>query len=285
MKQLIKQILKFVIDTLRFVWFLLNLVRYKSFSNPIKRRFSGTVTVLANGPSLREILPRLAIDDEFKNIDFIVMNYFAFDEVFFRIKPKHYCLADPVFFKESHKIDEVKKLFQILQNNVDWALNIYITQTCQEFVKFSSLTNKNLSIIKVNCADYKGYELLRNKFYKKGLSMPIPQNVSIVAIYVGLNSGYSLIKLYGVDHNGFFDSLCINENNQLCYWYKHFYDNGKLEPIINPAGLVFKVSEYITCISLMFKSHDILAKYAEYLNIKIINCTKDSLIDSYERQS
>jgi hypothetical protein len=126
MKQAIRNTLKFSKDTVGFICFLLSLIRYRSFSNPIKKKYSGTVAVLANGPSLKEVLPRLTTDEEFKNIDFIVMNFFAFDDVFFKIKPKHYCLADPMFFKENHQINDVKRLFNILQNNVNWDLNIYI---------------------------------------------------------------------------------------------------------------------------------------------------------------
>lgn len=39
--------------------------------------------------------------------------------------------------------------------------------------------------------------------------MPSVVTVALMAIYVGINSGYSEIDLYGVDHT-FFDSLTVN---------------------------------------------------------------------------
>ena len=45
--------------------------------------------------------------------------------------------------------------------------------------------------------------------------MPIAQTVTNMAIFVGINSGYNQVSLYGVDHT-FFDSMCVDKNNRLC---------------------------------------------------------------------
>ncbi len=45
--------------------------------------------------------------------------------------------------------------------------------------------------------------------------MPLAQTVANMVIYVGTNSGYQQIGLYGVDHT-FFDSMCVDGNNRLC---------------------------------------------------------------------
>jgi hypothetical protein len=136
----------------------------------------------------------------------------------------------------------------------------------------------------MNCVEYRGYEFLRNIFYKKGLSAPRLQTVANMAIYVGINSGYSEVDLYGADHT-FLDSLCVNDKNQLCNRDKHFYDNAavELKPIIMGDGKVWKIANYLEAISYMFKSHDLLEKYSKSENVKIVNCTKGSMIDSYEK--
>jgi len=280
-----KIILRFMRDTAYFMVFLLRLLWSGSFSNPFKGasgKHTGTAAVLANGPSLKEVIPKLT-GEEFSGVDFIVMNFFAFDEMFFKIKPKHYCLADPIFWTESYRIGEVRKLYMILQNQVAWELNVYIPKAVYKtFLAFSGLTNKNIKIIKVNNIEYTGYMKLRNFFYRKGIAMPRAQTVAILAIYVGLNGGYSTLNLYGVDHN-FFHSLCVNDKNQLCSAHGHFYQDTKLEPIRDGDGSIFKISFYLDCLAWMFKGHDVLAEYAKYLNVKIINCTIGSMIDSYER--
>jgi hypothetical protein len=288
-KGVIKSLLKFCKDSVLFVYFLLNLVRHKSLPNPIKKKYSGTVAVLANGPSLKEVISYLAVDDEFKNSDFIVMNFFAFDDVFFKIKPKHYCLADPIFIQSvyKNKKEQVLNLFRILQEKVDWNLTIYVPgYALKSHLAFSGLTNPFIKHIPVSAVNYSGYERFRFFFYKNGLAMPRVQSVANMAIYVALNAGYSHINLYGVDHS-FFDSLCVNDNNQLCNRSRHFYDNTQeelLKPIMRCDDLIYKISDYINDIAFIFKSHDLLSAYARFLHARIVNCTKGSMIDSYERK-
>jgi hypothetical protein len=286
-KYVIKSILRFCKNTIGFIYFLLLLVLKKSFSNPLKKKYSGMIAVLANGPSLKEVIPNLTVNDEFKNIDFIVMNFFAFDDIFFKIKPKHYCFVDPMFFEANHRINEVRELFAVLQNNVDWKMNIYISKVMyRKFMTLSGITNEKITIVKMNAANYTGYEYLRNFFYKNGLSIPPMSSVAILAIYVSLNSGYSTIKLYGVDHN-FFDTICINEKGELCGKETHFYDNGGivLKPMLRSDNSnVWKVSDFLLEKCVLFKSHDLLANYAQYLHVHIFNCTKVSMIDSYKHK-
>lgn len=288
MKHAVNNVLKFFKDTAMFIYFLLNLVACKRFFNPIKKKYEGSIAILANGPSLKEVLPRLEIDEEFRNIDFLVMNFFAFEEIFFHIKPKHYCLADPMFFKENHRperVGDVRKLFDILQNNVDWDLHLYVpSHFSKNFVRFSKITNKKISIVVFNCVEYKGYESLRNIFYKRGLATPYVATVANLAIFACINCGYSKILLYGVDHT-FFD-FCVDEKNRLCRKETHFYDEGKvfLKPMLNSDGTVVKISRYLEFLADLFKSHDYLSSYAKYVNAEIINCTSCSLIDSYARK-
>jgi len=280
----------FIRDTAYFIWFIYRLIRSGSFSNPsIKEKYSGIAAVLANGPSLKEVIPRLT-SRAFDNTDFIVMNFFAFDEIFFKIKPKHYCFSDPMFFREIPLgrvwFDKVKKLYKIFQEKVDWEMAIYIPRgDVKAFRVFSGINKNNISIIGINTVAYTGFESLRNFFYKKGLSCPPLSSVVILAIFVGLNIGYSDIKLYGADHN-YFESLCVNDDNQLCLKNTHFYESEEdvLEPVrLHATGEIIKVSFYLWIFGLIFIAHDQLSNYAAYCGKRIINCTKGSMIDSYER--
>lgn len=286
-----RKILKFVKDTINFSIFLLKTCRNYFSTKSIKKIYNGgTVAVLANGPSLKETLKHIQTDSEFKNIDFIVMNYFAFDDIFIKIKPKYYCLADYMFFENSYRKDEAMRLFSILQEKVNWNLNLYIPSffKLNDFKSFSKLTNKYIHIIPLNATDYKGYECFRFKFYEMNLSMPGIYTVANMAIYIGINLGYSLIRLYGVEHS-FLNSLTVDDNNRLCNIINHFNDSSneqyELKPIIKMYSYseTCKISDYLIGISNMFKSHDLLAEYAKYKHTKILNCTKGSLIDSYER--
>lgn len=287
MKILVKQSLLFIKNSVYFISFLLRLVRINHYRNPLEKKQSGTVAVLANGPSLKDALHHFTEQNRLKYTDYIVLNNFAFDESFFIFKPGHYCLADHMFFQQTHREINVKKLFFILEQKVDWKMKLYIpSHNYKKFIEYSGIKNKNIQIIKVNTTLYEGFERLRFFFYRKGLAMPKVQTVANLSIFVGLNSGYQQLDLYGVDHT-FFDSICVNDKNQLCNKELHFYTDGQgvLKPIRrNDNDEIFQVSDYLVSIMNMFKSHDLLAKYSKYLNVKIINCTKISMIDSYERK-
>lgn len=285
-KKVIKTSLEFFVNGLRFYKYLGSIILHLELKNHIQRQFSGKVAVLANGPSLKEVLPKLN-SNSFADTDFIVLNFFAECKEFWEIKPKHYCLADPMFYGYSHREEQVRKLFVLLEK-VDWEMNIYvIARNFSHFLAFSNLKNNSIKVVPLNSQDYTGYPSLRNMFYKHGLACPPLQTVAIMAIYVAINSGYSHIDLYGVDHT-FFDSLCVDDNNHLCNRDKHFYDKGEavLKPIVKTYnGEIFRISDYVICIGKMFKSHDLLSDYSNYMNVEILNCTSGSMIDSYKRAS
>lgn len=283
--------MKFIKDLAYTIVYLLKLIsafmrgekRY-----PYEKRHSGTLTLLANAPSLKEVLPRVLTDEEFKNTDFVVLNYFATCDEFTKIKPTHYCFADPMFFQRNHRYEDVMKLFATLKEKVDWDMNVYVpSYFYKRFLLFSRLDeNKFLRIIPVMEVEYKGFECFRTWLYKHNLASPKNSTVAILAIYTGLNNGYDRINLYGVDMT-FFDNLCVNEHNQLCSIYRHFNDDEEeLKPILrNDTDQVFKVAEYVFSVGSMFESHDILSKYADKLAVSVNNYTRCSLIDSYARIS
>ena len=62
-----------------------------NLKNPLKKVYSGKVAMLANGPSMKNVLPRLTTD-EFKNTDFIVLNFFGMFGLF------------PIFVSENKNI-------------------------------------------------------------------------------------------------------------------------------------------------------------------------------------
>lgn len=278
-KKIVKWFIHLFRDSVEFIIFLLYLLRQHSFRNPIEKKFSGTLVVLANGPSLTTVLDRITTDEDFENVDFMAMNYMANTEKFWTIKPKHYCLTDPIFFCPSGHEDESIAMYRNMEK-VDWNMNIYIPKyALKHFFSFSHLKNPYINVIALNTAPYLGFENFRNYFYKAGLSMPCSQTVAIQTIYVSIMLGYSLIKLYGVDHS-YTVSLCVNDNNEVCRRYEHFYksDDAELKPI--GSDMVEFFSQGVK----VFKGHKYLAAFAKYMNVCILNCTKGSFIDVYERK-
>lgn len=278
----------FIKGFLGFFVFIFKIIS-KAFTlaKPLPKGFSGRLHVLANGPSLKDELSNISSIGEFDKVDYAVVNFFAFEELFTKIKPKHYSLADPMFFQETRNADNVHRLFSILDTSVDWKMNIYIpAHKYSSFLEFSNLKNGFIKIWKVNTITYSGFESLRYFFYKKSIASPKMQTVAVLAIFVGLNVGYREIELFGVDHS-FLDSLFVDENNQLCNRELHFYDDGKaaLKPILKNANdAPWTISDYLIAISNMFKGHEHLQGYATYLGASILNCTPNSFIDAYQRR-
>ena len=267
---------------------VMRLIKRRSFIRKrleYKKRCNGSIAILANGPSLRKILPYLKSGKEFKNMDFSVHNFFGLTDEFFKIKPKFYALADPMFIKKNHRYDEVVNLFDILQNKVDWDMTLYIPFDINDFLLYSKITNNHILIKHVEINDVNSWEKINIWLYTHGMASPFIGSVVQLNIFAAINEGFKEIHLYGVDHT-MICNLVLNADNQLCNKYEHFSDANipNIAPIIKSDGKVFTVSEFLLLNYKLFRSHEQLRKYAEYHHSKIVNYTEGSMIDSYERK-
>lgn len=286
-KKAIKAILSFIKNSILFLVFIMRYIYNGPFRKrlPLKPKNGKTITLLANAPSLKTVLPRLATDEEFKHTDFVVLNYFANTPEFFHIKPQHYCFADPMFYRATGNMEKAQKLFELLNQKIDWDMNLYIISGCEkQFLDFSHLTNPKLHIVSVVIDGYEGFPSLRNWAYKHDYAAPAFSTVAIMALFISINQGYSNIHVYGVDHT-VFEGLCVNDKNQPCWKETHFYEGApKVKPIIrSDNNQVFKMADFIQLFADVFHSHDLIENYAESVETKILNCSPSSLVDSYPR--
>lgn len=289
MKKSLKNILYFGYISCRILFHWIKLLKLGNPYAPYKYKKSydenKKLAILANGPSLKNVLERIETDEEFLNTDFSVMNYFATDRLFKIIKPKFYSLADPMFFKKDSRYEKVMNLFETLNKEVDWPMTLYIPNSVsyKGFLEYSKLRNPYITIIPVWHLFSNSPTIVKNFFFKKGLSSPHFITVALLSVYGGINSGYKYINLYGADMT-FFDSLYVNENNQLCNVYSHFYDDKKeYKRVTFDDAQPCKISYYIKGISRMFIGYDELAEYAKYTGTTIINCSPISLLDCFQR--
>lgn len=270
-----------------------NIFHYHRFT--LLNAFQGKKAyVLVNGPSLKK-----ALDDydnginKFDENSFMV-NLSPLDPRFFKIKPKHFFLSDPIFYQDfEQKKDQVRKMYDLLQEKVDWDLYLYMDffneWEYDKLIEYSKLTNPQIHFVKLNRWHCSGLEpKLRHKLYKKGWFMPEDGTIANVAIYVALIEGYKEIELYGADHTMFLE-LAVNDNNELCSLDSHFYEEGKpkmhvLKDCTTSEDRVFRVHQFLHITYIMFNSHNLLRQFADYLGARIVNCTPGSMIDSYERK-
>lgn len=262
---------------------------------PLLRHFEGEKAyVLVNGPSLKKTLQSYDNGNQIITNDAFVVNLFALDRHFKSIRPKHYCLSDPMFYQDfPPKKDDIRRMYDVLQEEVDWDMYLYLCfYTDKEYNRlkyYSGISNPHIKIVLMNrkvCDNL--HPKIRNRLYASGYFMPEDGTIANTAIYLALIEGYKEIELYGADHTMFLE-LSVNEKNELCSYDSHFYDNDKpqLKVLRNCNSIecsVFRVHDFLFAVSVMFRSHDLLRALADYLGVRILNCTKGSMIDSYERK-
>lgn len=262
------------------VW-LTRILKVENLKNYIPNNKSDRkLLILANGPSLKNIIDDITPIE--KNSDIRVVNDFCRHPSFFTIKPSSYVFADPLFFNDTPRAKEVLSLL----SKVDWKMAMYVPYAYFKNIR-QKIKNPDITIIPYHTTPYSsGWKSLRTYLFKKGLTMPRPQNVAIPSIFIGINEGYNTIELYGVDHS-WTKEIRVNLKNQVCMTDSHFYDASKvaLKPFLKYDGSEYLMAELLRDLAWMFDGYYILREYADSKGCRIINKTSDSFIDAFERDS
>lgn len=265
----------------------------KKYEQTYANQYSGKCSVLANGPSLKETFAKYDVGELELTSDSVMVNTAAIEEHFWKIKPKHMCFSDVAFCRDyAPRKQQIRKQFEMLNKNVDWNLNLYLCFTnphdIDAFIEYSQITNPQIHFVPMN-------EIYVDKWPKKywkrmldsGYFMPHKGTVGNVALHVALLCGYKEIELYGVDQNWFLD-FYMADDNHLNVMEKHFYDKDgerEMKPLQNPYGNsgYKRISESMEALCFQFRCHEIHAWWAKQLGVHILNCTPESMIDSFDR--
>ena len=234
-------------------------------------------TILANGPSLKSAIENNEL--ELENVDIFCVNSFCESEYFWKIKPMNYFLIDGQFFNPT--VERCKNQVDILVkslNKVDWDINLFIPSHAINGGVLKGLDNNRIHIVKMNTTTIEGYDWFCNLLYSSYLGMPMCINVVIFAIMTAINMKYESIFMYGIDHS-FSAQLFVDEENCVCSRESHVYST---------EARIFKLPETTMAQTLLdmsnaFRIHEKLEKYSKKIGVKIINCTKGSFVDAYER--
>ena len=245
--------------------------------------------VFGNGPSLNSLLEKY--ENGLINLtnECFVVNFFPLNPSFYKIKPKYLFWSDYVFIQDTPgSTEKVRKMYNMMQDGVDWNLTIYLNAPWQKdnkrLIEYSKLTNPNIRFVFLNRKFCDGLcPKLRNKLYKSGYFMPTEGTVVNTAIYVAILQGYKEIELYGSELNMFKD-LEVGEDNQLYIVQKHFYEKEYRTKQTTDGGGKAYVHTYMNYMFVMFHSHYLLRQFADYMGVRIVNCSPGSMIDVYERK-
>ena len=274
MIKLIKQIIKEILNYIRKIYYTLKFFIFILLRTDCRNHLSSVkdaniLYVLGNGPSLNEDIKSI----NYNNVVFCVVNRFYLSPYYKIVKPRYYVLADPVFFENEEEIEKII-------DGVDWNMVLFVTYSGWKKLKFlQTLSNEKIKVVPYHAIPYNGFKSLQFFFYKRGLSMPKAQNVLVPSIFNGINLGYKIIYLYGADHS-WTRTLGVNSQNQVCAVDTHFYDKGTVNFV--PYNSL-KMHELLKAFAQMFESYHQIRWYADKVGCRILNCTKDSFIDAFER--
>lgn len=279
----IKKFVRYVLSLCKYFLFksiltfkyFLSVILYTDLRNHISRiGGDGTLTILANGPSLTKDIEKI----DFSEGEFSVVNDFYKSPWYGKIKPSYHVLADPLYFTEDEDI-------QPFVDAVKWNMKLFVPYSAwKRMAILRHVPSQYIEVVPYHINTYYGFDCFRNWTYRHGLSMPIPQNVLVPSIFNAINMGYKEIRLYGVDHS-WTESIRMNDKNQVCLTDSHFYDNEqvKLLPWKKCSGEQYKMHEILRDLAQMFDSYHQLRKYADSLHCHIVNMTKNSYIDAFDR--
>ena len=246
------------------------------------------VVLLGNGPSLAELdLRRIA-----EKYDIACVNWFAIKDrdMFFGIKPRYYFLIDPAFFgigieersqeqiaQNQESINELKGVF----NSIDWNMTIITPQSCTFGIINKHVTEEELSTQAI-CSDY--LEYYQYLLHKHNFATCGMQNVLCGALHYFIMNKFRTVYMSGADMSEF-KAHTIDERNHIFCCSPHFYETeltDRTEAGGIPIGDFYKHLGYY---AKMLKEFHYLRIFADRQNVKIINLSQQSFIDSFDKMS
>ncbi len=221
--------------------------------------------VFANGPSMNLLDIKKIEKYQKTGFDVICVNSYIISDMAMTVVPNYYVLSDPVSFGASENVasddvmDAQKRQIERLN---ELKIPVFIPaqfppdllNQCYMFNDFENRFTNNINPMKP-----RGY-----------LSMTAYKALAIVC-----HLGYDTIYLCGFD-NDYFKTISVDENNDIYYVDKHYYDKGaKYWTAPNKGkGVGNLLWEY----HLLFKDLELFA------NHNIVNLNKNSFVDAFTKK-
>lgn len=253
--------------------------KFPQKNSPVQRQ---NCVILGNGPSLTDSL--LHHRDFILASDIFCVNLFATTNYYTELKPQNYLLLDDAFMNPNH--ERAQLAIKHLVKDTTWKINVYIPYKFKKtsYIADAFSTNPLITPLYFNYTVIDGFDWLRFWMYKKDIGMPQSQNVLIASTFKCINLGYKKVYLLGADHT-WHEDLRLNEHNEIVADDTHFYGNR----VYQVKQFVGHEESYLAAqfLSLhkVFKGYEVLARYAKYRKVEVVNASKRSYIDVFEKIS
>jgi hypothetical protein len=234
--------------------------------------------ILGNGPSLKKDIQNEI--DFLTEEDILMVNHSSQTELFRRLKPRYFLLADSAFW--SGKVDDNlqkmvdKTLLGLL--SVNWSMKVFIPFKARksEFVK--KLCASKIEVCFFHNEAVSGADWFTFWAYKKGLGIPSGVNVLIPSLIRMMLEGYKEIYLLGADHD-FVQNLSVQNDNLLYMVDTHYYEDASLKLLTNTDYV-----EVLLCTAKALISYEIIKRFSRKNGILVKNASSRSMIQSFERE-
>lgn len=243
-------------------------------------RLNRNLIILGNGPSLSETIENYG--DILKSNDTMAVNFAANTGEFFRLKPRHYVLADPHFFQGRGKDRNVDLLWENI-SKADWPLTLHVPSDAKLPTGLSA-RSQSMDVRRFNMTPGEGYDSVCFPLFRKGLAMPRPRNVLIPALMEGVREGYEEIYIAGADHT-WPHTLYVDDRNRVVTVQPHYYkeEPAELDRIAEVYAGV-RIHQILESMAIAFRSYHTVRRFAEKNGVYIYNSTPGSLIDAFPRR-
>lgn len=262
----------------------LKIIALSKFNTKVpKVASSEELVVLGNGPSLND-----TIENSYgfiKDRRCLAVNFAANTELFFKLKPEFYVLADPHFFNAFDQ-PNVSSLWKVIATKVDWNMTLYVPSEIKKCGKWydDAISNTYINICLFNMTPVEGFNRFENWAFDTGLGMPRPRNVLIPALMIALRMQFKTVFIAGADHS-WTKTLSVNDNNEVVSVQPHFYEEDEAEKKrVKTDYLKYPLYEIMYSFYVAFRSYFTINRYARSLNARIYNITPESFIDAFERK-
>lgn len=244
---------------------------------------SSTCILLGNGPSLSSTF--LEEKEVLASFPLIAVNLFSCVPQFGELKPAFYVLLDGAFADENHV--NGKKGLDALIANTTWPLQLHVPQSFKKSTYFKTQVQQNafIRVVFFNYTIFEGFTALKWFFFNKGLAMPQCQNVLQAALFQAIQMGFTTIWLTGADHT-WHEDIVLDDSNQLKIQDQHFYESKKdiTSYFIKENQKTSYLSRAFLSLHKVFRGYEIISQYADHKGIEVINASKRSYIDVFEKR-
>jgi hypothetical protein len=278
---------KYLLELVQSVLSIIKILILSKFNIRLPEINSNTdCVILANGPSLNDSL-RNELSIILNRKKFCV-NHFVFSDQYTIIKPDYYVLAAPEFWIEKPTdwhIQMRNKVQADLIQKTDWSMILFLPHNAKKNKLWNGLElkNSNIRTVYFNNTPVEGLKTVNHLLFNMNLGMPRPHNVLVPTLFLALKMGFKNVVLFGADHS-WHEEIRIDEANQLTVNHEHFYDKSKqIMPMYKLDGKEYYLHDVFRKLHLAFKGYFVLKEYADYLGSKILNASKKSYIDAFEK--